>query len=476
MPLLKAWNHQLIDDREKTYLTAAVATGGTTLTVVAVNADVGADSLWADNTYIIVGEIGSPNAEVLQMNGAASDGTSLTIDQLGAGGARFAHAIGEPVYRIDYNRVEFNRNTTDSTSGVTVLATQLIQPDDEYTRYEDTTSTTGYGFVRFNNQASATFSSYSDGVNYEAGGTRSSADPRTLWRLRKRVRRFLKEPSQDKLTDEMIDEALNDKQRDVAHARLWSFYEGERSFSAVADQFAYDIPATVQKVHEANFETQPLVFVPRTKWKLLHFDTDQKSDTVTHFSVWNRQVLLWPRPSSAAGTTTINVIGGISATATSVTVASSASFSRGDYYRFIIDSEVIYATASTSTTFTGLLRGREDTTAATHANGATITERDIVYSCHVEPADMINTQDRTEISEPDVLAYGAALDLAPFVDREHLMADLKDKYERGIKDLENKYSSKQSSQFGRVKEAGLETVADTASHLNPNLYPRSINA
>src|SRR3990167_8359903 len=139
-----AYNRALTEGREHTNLTATVAVAGTTLTVQAVNADVGSGSTWADNVYLILGEIGSPTAEVLQMNGAATDGTSLTIDQSGAGGCRFAHSIGEPVYRIDYNRVEFNYSATDSTSGVSVLATQLIQPDDEYTRYEDTAASTGY--------------------------------------------------------------------------------------------------------------------------------------------------------------------------------------------------------------------------------------------------------------------------------------------------------------------------------------------
>ena len=191
--LLKCYNRALIDDREKTFLTASVAAAGTTLTVIAVNADVGSGSTWADNTYLILGEIGSPTAEILQMASTASDGTSLTIDQSGSGGARFAHSIGEPVYRIDFNRVEFSQSATNSVTGISVLATQLVQPDDEYTRYEDTTNSTGYGFVRFENQTTGSFSSYSDGVNYETSGEGSSYDPRTLWRMRKRVRKLLDE-------------------------------------------------------------------------------------------------------------------------------------------------------------------------------------------------------------------------------------------------------------------------------------------
>src|SRR3990167_1354051 len=148
--LLLADNRSLIKDREKSYLTAAVSAAGTALTVRGVDTNA-----WADNDYVIIGEIGTRNAELLQVNGAVADGTALTIDQLGAGGARYAHSVGEPIYRIDYNRVEFNRTATDTTTGTTVLTTIEIQPDDLFTRYEDTTNTTGFGFVRFNNQATS---------------------------------------------------------------------------------------------------------------------------------------------------------------------------------------------------------------------------------------------------------------------------------------------------------------------------------
>ena len=74
-------NEELIKNREKTYLTAAVAVAGTTLTVRAVDAGGGTTTVWANNDYIILGEIGAKNAELLQVNGAVSDGTSITIDQ-----------------------------------------------------------------------------------------------------------------------------------------------------------------------------------------------------------------------------------------------------------------------------------------------------------------------------------------------------------------------------------------------------------
>ena len=460
--LLKAWNKALIEDREKTSLTVAAAAGDLTLTVAGVDSN-----SWASNDYIIVGEIGSPTTEVMQLNGTVTDGTSITIDRSGAiDGLRFAHSVGEPIYRIDFNQVEFSRNTTDTTSGVTVLTTVEIQPDDQFTRYEDTTNTTGYGFVRFYNATTTGFSSYSDGVNYEASGASSSYDPKTLWRLRKRVRILLDEDRPNsKLSDDMIRDAINDKQRDIAHQRLWSFYEYERSFSAVANQFAYDIPSTVQKIYNATFRTQPLFPINYDAWKMFNWNTNSSVAVPSYMCIWNRQLLVHQRPSTAAATTTLGAAIS-STTATTITVAATSGFKRGDYYRFIIDSEVIYATtAASSTSFTGCLRGQEGTTAATHSNGATVTERDIVFTAHVEPADLMDTQDRTAIPESDIIAYGAAIDLAPLVEKKDMIGFFEQKYTTKLKELESKYALKQTAHFGHVKSAD-EKVQDSLSARN----------
>lgn len=466
--LLKALNRTLINEAHRpTYLTAVVAAAGTTLTVKAVD-----NAEWADNDYIIVGEIGAPSTELLQINGAVTDGTSLTIDNSGSGGARFAHSIGEPVYRIDFNQVEFSHNTTDSSSGVSVLTTSEVHPDDEFTYYQDTANTTGYGFLRFKNSTSVTFSAYSDGVNYAASGDASSYDPRTLGRITRRIRILLDEDTAvSKLTDDMVRDAVNDKQRDIAHQRLWGFYETEKSFSAIANQFSYAIPASIQKIYNLTFKTTPLMPINYQTWKQYNWNSDTTADTPSSMTIWDRKLLLFPRPSTAATTTTLGAA--ISTTtATTITVASSSSFKRGDYYRFIVDSEVIYATASTATTFTGALRGQEGTTAATHSNGATVTERDIVYTGHLEPTDLFDTQDRTSIPETDVIAYGAAIDLAPFVEKPELIDRFERKYTTKLKELEGKYAVKQSGRFARIKEK--EEVIPNRLY-DANNFPRDIS-
>lgn len=464
--LLKAYNKSLTQDKEKTYLTAAIAVAATTITVQAVDT-----TSWADNDYFIIGDIGSNTAEVLQVNGAVVAGTSLTIDNNGSGGSRFSHAIGEPIQRIDFNQVEFSRSLTDTISGVSVLATNNLQVDDEFTRYNDNSNTSGYGFIRFKNSTSSVFSSYSDGVNYNQSEDSSSRDPRTLWQMRKKVRKIVDEEDDSKISDDDIDEAINDVIRDLAHKRLWSFFESERSFSSVADQFAYTIPATIQKIYSVRFDTQPLVPINKVQFDDLNWDTDASSADPWNVAVWNRQILTYPRPSSSAATTTLT--GTHTATGTTITVASTSSFKRGDYYRFIINSEVIYATASTTTTFTGASRGQEGTTAASHSNSDTVKERDIVYNGHTEPTDLINIQDRTPVPEPEVIVNGAGATIAFNLEKETLADRLTIKYENGLKELEEKYSSKQTAFFGRVKDKN-EIPNSISRRVDPNQYPSNI--
>jgi len=81
---------------------------------------------------------------------------------------------------------------------------------------------------------------------------------------------------------------------------------------------------------------------------------------------------IWGGISGSAATTAVDDGSGMTASATSVTVDSSANFETTGY--LLIDSEIIQYTGKTSITFTGLLRGLFGTTAATHADNATVTE------------------------------------------------------------------------------------------------------
>ncbi|HEC66461.1 MAG TPA: hypothetical protein ENI23_14335, partial [bacterium] len=465
--LFTARNEELITDRERTFLTADIDAGDTGLTVKAV------DSIaWADDDWVIVGEIGAGNAEVLQINGVITSGTSIVIDNAGSGGARYAHSINEPVYRVDFNQVEFSRNTTDTTSGVSVLATNGVQPDDLFTRFEDTANTTGFGFIRFKNSDSGAFSAYSDGIPYTGYPATS------LGRMIRMVRRHLNEPDVDNITDQDIIEELNEKQRDVAHERLWPFYETIRSDSTVLNQKRYTIDdnVVVGKAHTITVDSQPMAKIDQDRINMLNWDTLRTEDP-THAGVWNNRIIFYPLPSSSASADTLDgaisasvttimlddvsafrapgralidsevisyenlltktaLDGALTSAATTVTVDDTSDFPSSG--TIVIDDEEMTYSGTGSTTFTGVTRGvnstsavahadnaivtgrtlvgvergLEGTTAATHSDGVTVTERDIIYNAHKEPDELKDPNDKTKIPDPLVLVYGTAMELA----------------------------------------------------------------
>jgi len=408
----------------------------------------------------------------MQVAAVITDGTSVTIDRSGgAGGTRYTHTVDEPVYRIDYDKVRFERAATNDSSATSTLTTIEIQPDDVYTRYEDVTNSTGYGFVRWFNTTTNGFSDYSDGVNYQQGQASSSTDQRTLFSLRKFVRTLLgtkDSPGEINVSDEQIDLALNAKQKQIAHMRFWPFYEVTRSFSTVANRAYFSLPSTVQKVHTVAVDSQPLAYIDRSRWEQLHWDTTSAGDA-SHFTVFEDEMRIWPTPSSAAGATTLT--GNHSAAITTITVASTADFRAAPTVRIIIDSEVLVCDAiGSTTTLTGCRRGQEGTTAAAHLDTVAVTERDVVYTAHVDPDELVDAYDRTAIPEPEVLAYGAAADLALYLEKEVLHDRLLAEATKKIADLTAKYGAKQTGSSLRIKDRS-EVVTDMGRFRNQQDFP-----
>ena len=458
--LFLARNYELVKDQEKTYLTSASVVGATTLTIKAIDANA-----WADNDYVILGEIGSKTAELLQLNGAVSDGTSVTIDNAGSGGARYAHSINEPLYRISYNQIEFSRATTP-TGTKTVLATNEIQPDDEYTRYVDATNTTGYGFVRFKNATTSVFSSYSSAIPYTGYTSKS------LGKIISRIKSLFPKDSLSAIDDDDITDAVNDKQRDIAHERLWPFYETIFSSSRVAYQSAYPISSSVVdgKANTVVVDTEPIAKIDRQRFEMLHWNTVQTGDP-SHCSVWDNKLHFYPLPDAAAASTTLN--GNVTATATDVILTASSSFNAPG--RILVDSEVIgfEFVDSDNLTLKGCTRGLEGTTAAAHLSLAVVTNRDIIYSAHEEPINLVDISDETQIPDPEVLVYGSAMDIALGKLQDQVLHDrFKAKYDDAMSKLRDKFGKKFTFINFRIKDKD-EVITDDSRLRDPNQYPQN---
>lgn len=455
-------NQILIENLERTSLTAAIAASATTLSVRAIDANA-----WADNDWLIVGEIGTENAELLQVNGTPADGTSLTIDDGGSGGTRYAHSADEPVYRLNYNQIRIYRAETESDTK-TLLATVEIQPSDFETRYDDIANTDGFGFAAFFNSANSNQSPYSDAIPY------ATQSDKSLSKLIGKVRTHLDEKEDDFVSDLEITEALNTRQRDIINERLWTFNETEKSQSSVADQFDYSIDTGIKTLHTCRFNSVPLKYHGRAQWERFNHNTDASSDTPMMVTVFDNDMRFYPRPASNATATTLN--GAVSVGDTTIVVTDISGFKRSDYYRFIVNSEVIYATGTdtATNTFTGCVRGREGTTEAAHADTDTVTERNIVYTGQLYATDLANQNDETIIPEPDALAYGAAADIAIGKLKDFDRGDrLEAKFTAKFRDLKNKFSLKFSSQMGRVKT--MEEVGHLGLE-NPNDFPTNVQA
>lgn len=152
---LVAYHSTLVDDKNKTNLNADYLAGVTAITVSNISG-------FLVGQYVLLGNFGEPNAEIIRLHAAtAPTGNTITL----ASATLNDHYTDTPVTILDFNQVEFSIAATVGGSK-TVLNTYGIQANRINTIYIDLTNTTGYGFFRFKNSGTTTYSAYSAAVNY----------------------------------------------------------------------------------------------------------------------------------------------------------------------------------------------------------------------------------------------------------------------------------------------------------------------
>lgn len=154
---LKADNRSLLTNTTHSYLNTNYSSGVTSLVVKN-------SSGFATNDYVLLGEFGLEQAEVVQVSNVNTSTHTLTV-----GATKFAHPESTKVTIIPYNQVRFYHNTTavfDSDPGNAVTAFFDITPDSYYTLGRDTVNTTGYGFFIFYNSTTAKATTSSNAIPY----------------------------------------------------------------------------------------------------------------------------------------------------------------------------------------------------------------------------------------------------------------------------------------------------------------------
>jgi hypothetical protein len=198
-----------------------------------------------------------------------------------------------------------------------------------------------------------------------------------------------------KITEAELLTVLNAGAKDIA--RLTKCIPNIRSDSLVQYQYKYDLNSNVFGIDDEG----GLRIYESTSERHLKRKTIDYWDSV--FSNWRtatpstpreyarrgNELYLRPNTSTAAYTTTLD--GGITADATTMTLTTSTYFPKR--FRCLIDDEVIECQYHSSGDCYSLDRGLEGTTAAIHADGATVTMRNLLMFTYEKPEEMSDDTD-----------------------------------------------------------------------------------
>ncbi len=142
------------EDCEKTYLTKSVASGAVTLSVKNNN------GMKTAGMPLLIGEMGRERSEVKILFGFSG---STSIDTSGT--TAFPHDADDPVYALDFDRVQIHRSTSGMAGAYTLLTTVDLDVDnaDDITYYDDVNALSTYWYkVRFLNSSTFALSDFGE--------------------------------------------------------------------------------------------------------------------------------------------------------------------------------------------------------------------------------------------------------------------------------------------------------------------------
>lgn len=200
------------------------------------------------------------------------------------------------------------------------------------------------------------------------------------------VRSRIVEATASYFTDAEILRWLNQGYKNFISKTEWC--ERVTAFQMVANQFEYSLASDVIKVVDVRWQDKDKVWFRDLEEfgnsvGLANASTSSKP-FIYRLYPWDGKIRIYPRPSAASTATTLN--GAINSSDTTITVASTSGFP--SFGRIKIESEQILYYGTTSTTFTGCVRGDGTTTAASHSDTTAVTHAPLeVYNVYM-PADL----------------------------------------------------------------------------------------
>ena len=194
----------------------------------------------ANNDHLILGSYGQEKSELVQIyDGAINTDIDLTAAVI------YAHPANTIVQKSLWNEYSLE-SATSETGSFSVLGTGVIQPDEEYTYYNDSAgvSTTWYK-VRYYNDYSAIYSDYSDAV--QAIGYKDNS----RGRLRELAKSMFGDKYEKWCTDDDWNNFFYQTEQEVFTARKkWSFLQSETSFELSEGKSIYALSDFVPTLKE----------------------------------------------------------------------------------------------------------------------------------------------------------------------------------------------------------------------------------
>jgi hypothetical protein len=210
----------------------------------------------------------------------------------------------------------------------------------------------------------------------------------TLLNFRDEARGLINEITQRIILDTDLTRWCNLGVKDFTTRVHW--YERIVGMPVVARQSEYLLPADILKMIMVRWQNRYRIeTVDLSRWAAATYFNSNPTGipSIASMSPHDKILRLWAPPQTSSPATTLAGEGQLSAVATTIPVASTATFQKRGI--IIIENEQIYYDDTDSTNFLLCRRGDGDTTATTHNTGLAVTEGTVVLTTAAIPPTLV---------------------------------------------------------------------------------------
>ena len=262
----------LTNEKKFSYLSADAIAGAVT---IGLKSTLGFNSLTTSSGQILcIGEIGQEETEIIKVSpsststGSNIGGTSATMSTA----LRFDHPADTKVYIINWDRFDVRHASTISGTKSTLTAyPQALQPDQLEAIQLDSTKTSGYYFVRFNETIGSASSDWSDPIPY--GGYPDNS----VYEIKKRALDSINEKIDGEIiTDDYLNKALWQLRREYHNMpgkrpfrRKFNVDIGDVCTGSFKIELPMDVdnPYTAENVYNVKIGTQrDMQYIDKKEW------------------------------------------------------------------------------------------------------------------------------------------------------------------------------------------------------------------